>query len=87
MSGNTKFASWDANTDGKSSGEDLLAPGASCCTGRVVDILSLKRRVPAFTLDCTDAFHQAPEMDDVMLEPPGEYLNRLRTAGMCTSFW
>ena len=33
--------------------EDLCAPGASYCTGRIVDILSLKRRVPTFTLDCT----------------------------------
>ena len=36
--------------------DDLFAPGASYCTGRIVDILSLKRRVPTFTLDCTDAF-------------------------------
>ena len=36
--------------------EDLFALGASHCTGRIVDILSLKRREPTFTLDCTDAF-------------------------------
>ena len=41
--------------------EDLFAPGASY-------VLSLKRRVPTFTLDCTDAFHQAPELDDVVVE-------------------
>ena len=46
--------------------EDLFALGASYCTGRIVDILSLKRRVPTFTLDCTDAHHQAPELDDVL---------------------
>ena len=43
--------------------EDLFVPGASNCTGRIVDILSLKRRVPTFILNCTDAFHQAPELD------------------------
>ena len=37
-----------------------------------MDILSLKRRVLTFTLDCTDAFHQAPELDDVVVEPPEE---------------
>ena len=68
--------------------EDLFTPGAACCTGRIVDVLSIERRVPTFTLDCTDAFHQAPdEPDDVVVEPPGEYLNRLRAAGKCTSIW
>ena len=60
--------------------EDLFAPGTSYCTGRIVDILSLKRRVPTFTLDCADAYHQAPELDDVVVEPSEEYLNRLRAA-------
>ena len=67
--------------------EDLFAPRASYCTGRIVDILSLKRRVLTFTLDCTDAFHQAPELDDVVVEPPEEYLNRLRAAGKCTNIY
>ena len=52
-----------------------------------MDILSLKRRVPTFTLDCTDAFHQAPEPDDVVVEPPEEYLNGLRAAGKSTNIW
>ena len=65
--------------------EDVFAPGASYCTGRIVDILSLKRRVPTFTRDYTDVFHQAPELDDVVVEPPEEYLNRLRGAGKCTN--
>ena len=57
--------------------EDLFAPGASYCTGRIVDILSVKRRVPTFTLDCTDAYHQAPELEDVVVEPPEEYSESL----------
>ena len=64
--------------------EVIFAPGASYCTGRIVDILSLKRRLPTFTLDCTDAFHQALELDDVMAEPKLEYVSRLRVAGKCT---
>ena len=63
--------------------EDLFASGASYCTGRIVDILSLKRRVPT----CTDASHQAPELDDVVVEPPEEYLNRSRAAGKCINIW
>ena len=67
--------------------EDLFVPGASFCTGRIVDSLSLKRRVPTFTLDCTNACHQALELDDVVVEPPEEYLSRLRAAGKCTNIW
>ena len=52
-----------------------------------MDILSLKRRVPTFILECTDAYNQAPELDDVVVEPPEEYLNRLRAAGMSTDIW
>ena len=52
-----------------------------------MDILSLKRRVFTFTLDCTDAYHQAPELDDVVVEPPEEYLNLLRAAGMSADIW
>ena len=62
-SGSTKFASWDAKTDDTSYGK-TSALGASYCTGQIVDNLSLKRRDP-FTLDCTDAFHQDPELEDV----------------------
>ena len=68
-------------------GDDLFTPGASYCTGRIVDILSLKRCVPTFTLDCTDAFHEAPEPDDVVVEPPEEYLNRFRAAGKNINIW
>ena len=67
--------------------EDLFAPEASCCTKRIVDILSLKGRVPTFTLDCTDAFHQAHELDDVVVEPLKKYLNQLQKAGKCTNIW
>ena len=72
MSGSTRFASWDANTDGRSSGKTCLLH----CTGRTAD-----------TLDCTDDFHQAPMLDDVVVEPPEEYLSRLRAAGKCTNIW
>ena len=78
MNGRTRFASWDANTGGKSSGMTCLLRELRIALERIVDILSLKRRVPTFTLDCTDAYHQAPELDDVVVEPPEEYLNRLR---------
>ena len=43
--------------------------------------------VPTFTLDRTDAFHQAPELEDVVVKPPEEYMNRLRASGMCTNIW
>ena len=48
---------------------------------------SLERSVPTFSLDSTDAYHQAPELDDVVVEQPEEYLNRLRAAGMSTDIW
>ena len=68
-----KFASWDGNTDGRSSGKTSSPRELHTAAGRVVDILSLKRRVPTSTLGCTDGFHQAPELDDVVVEPPEEY--------------
>ena len=80
MSGSTRFASWDANTDGRSSGKTCLPQELHTALDDIVDILSLKRRVPTFTQDCTDAYHQAPELDDVVVEPPEVYLNRLRAS-------
>ena len=54
--------------------EDFFARGASHCAGRTSNV-------------CTDAFHQAPELEDVVVEPPEEYLNRLRAADMRTNIW
>ena len=54
--------------------EDLFAPGASYCTGRIVDILSLKRRVPTF-LDCTDVFFSTK-----LLSPTTWWLRSLKSS-------
>ena len=67
--------------------EDLFAPGAAYCTGRIVDLMALKLEVPTFTLDCTDAYHQAPELEDIVVEPPPEYLARLAAEGRSTHIW
>ena len=87
MSGSTRFASWDANTHGRSSGKTCLPRELRTAPDVLWTSSLLKRRVPTFTLDCTDAYHQAPKLDDVVFEPPEEYLNRLRAAGMSTNIW
>ena len=84
MSGSTRFASWDANTNGRSSGKICLPRELHADTGRIVD--TLRSNVAHFHSGL-DAYHQAPELDDVVVEPPEEYLNRLRAAGMCTNIW
>ena len=84
MSWSSKCVSLGVNTNGRSSAK-ISSP--QVLPTALVDILLLKRRAPTFTLDCTDAFHQAPELDDVVVEPPEEYLSRLRVAGKCTNIW
>ena len=66
MSGGTKFASWYVNPGGKSFGKT--------CSPRELHIALAEFWTRTFTLDCTDAFHQARELDDVVVEPPQEYL-------------
>ena len=56
MSGSTECASLDANTSGRSSVRILSPQELHTALDSIVDILSLNRRVPTFTLDGTDAF-------------------------------
>ena len=73
MSGSTKFGSWDANTDGRSSGK-------TCSPQELHTALD---ELWTFSANLhSDAFHQAPELEDVLVEAPEEHLNRLRAAGM-----
>ena len=61
--------------------EDPLVPGASYCTGRIVDILWLKRGVPTFAPDSTDAYHQAPELEDVVVDTHGGVFETIADSG------
>ena len=65
--------------------EDLFAPGASHCTTRVIDYLALKKGHTTFAFDAIDAYFQAPETEDVVVDPPLEYLKRLENAGKDTN--
>ena len=65
--------------------EDLFAPGASHCTSRIIDYLALKKGYTTFAFDAIDANFQAPETEDVVVDPPLEYLKRLKDAGRETN--
>ena len=82
VSGSTKFRFVGREHRWQEFREDLFAPGASYYTGRIVDILSLKTSCAHF-----HSGHQAPELDDLVFEPPEVNLNRLRAAGMSTNIW
>jgi hypothetical protein len=65
--------------------DDLFAPGATHSCGRIIDYLSLKNSGwTTFELDAVDAFYQAPEHENVVVDPPEEYLERLRAEGKST---
>ena len=61
--------------------EDLFAPGASHCTSRIIDYLALKKGYTTFAFDAIDAYFQAPETENIVVDPPPEYLKRLEDAG------
>ena len=61
--------------------EDLFAPGASHCTSRIIDYLALKKGYTTFAFDAIDAYFQAPETENIVVDPPLEYLKRLEEAG------
>ncbi|CAK0847992.1 unnamed protein product, partial [Prorocentrum cordatum] len=59
--------------------DDLFTPGSAPISNRLIDFVALKRGFEVMALDATDAFYQAPEHEDVVVDPPQEYLDR-RTA-------
>ena len=87
MSGSTRFASSDAKTDGRSSEKTCVARELHTALDVLWTSSRSNRRVPTSTLDCTGAYHEAPGVEDVVVEAPEEYLNRLRAAGMNTDIW
>ena len=64
--------------------EDLFSPGATHSASRVIDFLALKMGLETFEADAVDAYYQAPEHEEVFLEPAPEYLERLAKAGRDT---
>ena len=52
--------------------EDLFSSGATHAAGRMVDFLALKMGLETFEADAVDAYYQAPEHEEVVVEPaPG----------------
>ena len=52
--------------------------------GRMMDFLALKMGLETLEADAVDAYYQAPEHEEVVVEPAPEYLERLATAGRVT---
>ena len=64
--------------------EDLFSTGTTHSASRVIDFLALKMGLETFEADAVDAFYQAPEHEEVVVEPAPEYLERLAKAGKDT---
>ena len=65
-----RFASSDAKTDGRSSEKTCVARELHTALDVLWKSSRSNRRVPTSTLDCTGAYHEAPTLDDVVVEPP-----------------
>ena len=50
----------------------------------MIDFLALKLGLETFEADAVDAYYQAPEHEEVVVEPAQEYLERLAKAGRDT---
>ena len=64
--------------------EDLFSPGATHSASLVIDFLAFKMGLDTFEADAVDAHHQAPEHEEVVVEPAPEYLERLAKTGRDT---
>ena len=64
--------------------EDLFSPGATQSASHVIDFLALKMGLETFEADAVDACYQAPDHEEVVVEPAPEYLERLAKAGRDT---
>ncbi|CAK0869723.1 unnamed protein product [Prorocentrum cordatum] len=67
--------------------DDLFTPGSAPISNGLIDFMPLKRGFEAMALDATDAFYQAPEHEDVVVDPPQEYPDRLQTEGKSTDIY
>ncbi len=65
--------------------EDLFSPGATQSASRVMEFLAWKLGLETFEADAVDAYCQAPEHEEVVVELDPEYLERLAKAGKDTS--
>ena len=63
---------------------DLFSPGATQSAGRMIYFLALKMGLEPFEADAVDAYYQAPEHEEVVVEPALEYLERFTKAGLNT---
>ena len=64
--------------------EDSCSPGATHSASSVIDFLAFKMGLETFEAYAVDAHHQAPEREEVVVEPAPEYLERLAKAGRDT---
>ena len=64
--------------------EILFPPGATHSAGRMIDFLALKVGLETSEADAVDAYYQAPEHEEVVVEPAPQHLERLTAAGRDT---
>ena len=59
----------------------MFSLGATQSASRVIDFLALKMGLKTFEAEAVDAYYQALEPEEVVVEPAQEYLERLAKAG------
>ena len=70
---------------GRTTGKTVFSPRATHSASRVIDFMALKMGLETFDADAVNAYYQAPEHEEVVVEPAPEYLERLAKAGRDTN--
>ena len=65
--------------------DDLFSIGATHSAGLMIDFLALKMGLEKFEAGAVDAYCQALEYEEVVLEPAPEYFERIAKAGRDTN--
>ena len=64
--------------------DDLYAPSAGHDLSRLADYIVMRRGMTCFTCDASNAYFHAPEDENVVINPPKEFVEQERLAGRRT---
>ena len=64
--------------------DDVYAVSTTSATGRIIDLIGVKKQYVFFTADATNAFWQVPIQEVCFMYPPKEWLAEEKSAGRST---